>query len=155
MEQRERREFVPMRTEAMQRKGHNYPTAKHIGDDVVLALYIGDEMITGKNAREFLHNMIAFIEKSALLDRLGLPFTTSGSNTLVARSPRHSDGRDFVSSLEYRPAKGGPLFINVSHPRFFALRQGVRLAEAVGFTPTLVVHKTDHADKNSKPEVKS
>ena len=67
-----------------------------------------------------------------LLRKLTLPFTTSGTNNLVARSARHTDGRPFAVTLLYRPTVGNPVYININHPRFFALRQGARLLEAVG-----------------------
>jgi len=61
------------------------------------------------------------------------PSETSGENYLIARSPAHSGGRPFVNTLQL-DLKGsrGVIYVNINHPRFFALRQGARLLEAAG-----------------------
>jgi hypothetical protein len=116
----------------MRPKSHPFPTARQTGATIPLALRVGDEVISGGSVRDFLHNVLTHIDQKGLLKRLPLPFATSGVNNLVARSARHPDQRPFAVTLLYRPVVGNPLYININHPRFFALRQGARLLEAVG-----------------------
>jgi hypothetical protein len=112
-----------------------FPTAKDTGEEVNLSLRIGAQTVSGQNVKEFLRNVLLFIDEAGLLEDLTVPFPTSGANNLVAGDARHPDGRAFVNALEYRQKSGRILYVNINHPRFFALRQGARLAAAVGLVP--------------------
>jgi len=128
----------------MVHKKLHYPTARHTGNEVDLTLTVNREIVTGNTVGNFLLNVIVFIDRAGLLDGIGLPFSTSGANNLLAQKPHHPDGRKFNNSLEYSSISGITLYINTNHPRFFALRQGARLLEAAGFgnpVPRITVRK--------------
>ena len=89
--------------------------------------------MTGATVREFLENVLRKIEAEGAVGRIEIPFRTSGENYLIARSPAHSGGRPFVNTLQLDlKGSGGVIYVNINHPRFFALRQGARLLEAAG-----------------------
>ncbi len=111
---------------------HPFPTASDTWRTIPLALRVGDEVISGRSVREFFRNVLSHIDERGLMRKLALPFTTSGTNNLVARNPEHPDGRPFASIEIYQSSDGKTIYINVNHPRFFALRQGARMLEAVG-----------------------
>jgi len=111
---------------------HPFPTASHKGDTIPLALRVGDEVVKGRTVKEFFFNVLSHIDERGLMRKLALPFATSGENNLVARDPQHPDGRPFLAVEIFRPSEGKAIYINVNHPRFFALRQGARLLESVG-----------------------
>lgn len=113
-----------------------FPTATDSG--FRLAINVLGNTITGKTVPEYLSNVLSFIEQRGLLDRLPLPFGTSGDNYLIAATPQQPSGAPFNAFVEYcSKGKAGRLYLNTNHPRFFALRQGARLLEAVGLSVSL------------------
>jgi hypothetical protein len=116
----------------MKAQHHNrFPSARHSGT-ITLALLIGSDVVSGSTVRDFLTNILRFLDDRGLLETLVIPFGTTGANNLVSRDALHPDGRPFAVALCYRSSSGDDLYININQPRFFALRQGARLLEAVG-----------------------
>ena len=115
-------------------KKRPYPTARDAGTSFKLALKVGSHIIKGDTVPEFLCRILRFIDESNVLENLSVPFYTSGQNFLLAVSPEHEDGRPF-SAFRCFEAKDRTtiIYVNTNHPRFFALRQGARLLDAVGF----------------------
>lgn len=111
-----------------------FPTAKDSGGSFELALIADGELVCGISGREFLLNIVRFIDMHNRLESLALPFTTTGEAYLLASAPVHSSGHEFASIAAYtRTSDGGTIFINTNHPRFYALRLGARMLEAAGF----------------------
>ncbi len=113
-----------------------FPTARNTGQGFPLLLYVGKEPISGESVAEFLLHVLAYVERLGRLQQLRLPFLTSGTSYLVAHEPKNAEGRQFSAHVAYITSANVTLYINTNHPRFFALRQGARLLEAVGFNPT-------------------
>ncbi len=116
----------------MRKALHGFPTAKDEG--FALALNSSAGAVSGATVRVFLLNVVRLIDSEGVLENLAIPFCTSGSNYLVSRSPKQPTGEKFVNYFVYKvESSGDTLYVNINHPRFFALRQGARLLEAAGF----------------------
>ena len=114
-----------------------FPTALDSGLKFRLAIKVGPDTISGRTVSEYLLNIVTYVDEKGLLDALPIPFATSGDNYLIATAPKQPAGTPFVSSVRYRRNKNGDLFISTNHPRFFGLRQGARILQAVGLSATL------------------
>lgn len=113
-----------------------FPTA-NTTEYFSLELYVGDDRIYGNTVRLLFLTLFEYLEKKSKLSDLPIPFKTSGENVLVNASPHHLDGRGFVASLEYISKENQAYYININHPRFFALRQAARVLEVVGLDAEL------------------
>ena len=122
------------------RRDSGFPTARNTGQAVPLLLYVGKDVVTGGSVAQFLLSVLEYVERRDRLAKLQLPFLTSGTSYLVSIEPKNAEGIEFRAHVSYVTAENIALFINTNHPRFFALRQGARLLEAVGLTPTLVLN---------------
>jgi hypothetical protein len=116
----------------MERMPVKFPTARQAGTDFPLRVYVGSVAISGATVPEYFTNILRHVDDQELLGELPLPLQTSGENYLIATSPRHSSGKPFAHFIVYNGAAGEKLYINTNHPRFFALRQGARILEALG-----------------------
>jgi hypothetical protein len=128
-------------------KQARFPTAKSTGSQVVLGVQVENRIVSGETVGEFLYNVVAFLHELDRLASISLPFSTSGTNILLSTQPIHADGRQFNSKSVYERKGLLPLYININHPRFFALRQGARLIEAAGLTGTPIVEPSDRTDE--------
>lgn len=116
-------------------KKRPYPTARDTGTGFKLALKVGSHIIRGDTVPEFLCTVLKFIDESNVLGNLPVPFHTSGQNFLIAISPEQEDGRPFSAFRRFEAKDHTTvIYVNTNHPRFFALRQGARLLDAVGFS---------------------
>lgn len=109
-----------------------FPTVVDAGNfPLLLHTSVGD--IYGDTVKEFFWNVMKVIETNDLLAKLTIPFPTSGQNNLIAYLPTHPNGKPFFNHIKYEFSNSNKsVFINTNHPRFFAIRQGARIAEAVG-----------------------
>ena len=135
-------------------KQAKFPTAKNTGSEVVLGVQVDDRIVSGETVGEFLYNVVAFLDELDRLASISLPFSTSGTNTLISTQPTHADGRQFNSVSVYERKGISPLYININHPRFFALRQGARLIEAAGLAGTPIVEPNNRTDDQRRMQNK-
>ena len=91
----------------------NYPSATS-KEAVELKLKFDGGEIEGASVREFMVNAVKYLIEIGAFSKLELPIKTTGLNYLIAEQPIHES------------------YLNVSHPRFFALRQVSFLFEQAG-----------------------
>ena len=108
----------------------NYPSATS-KEAVELKLKFDGGEIEGASVREFMVNAVKYLIEIGAFSKLELPIKTTGLNYLIAEQPIHESGRGFTS-FEVVAYEGCKLYLNVSHPRFFALRQVSFLFEQAG-----------------------
>lgn len=113
-----------------------FPTARYRGP-IALSLSVEGRPVFGRTVKSFLTAVVDHIIESNRFYQLELPFCTSGNNYLIAETPKHPGGRLFAAYTSIATPAGGIIFVNVNHPRFFALRQGARLLKSVGFEPAI------------------
>jgi len=117
-------------------KNRRFPTARDTGSGFPLAVTTVAGTVAGRTVPEFLINILWLIDKNERLGKLEIPFPTSGANYLLACSPEHKTGRPFSAFLRYESGRSkATIYVNTNHPRFFGLRQGVRLLDAAGLAP--------------------
>ena len=117
----------------MARLTHRFPTARDTGTGFALSIATPHGVVSGKSVREFLMTALRRIDEVGALEKLEIPFRTSGENYLLAHTPEHSAGRRFFTFEQYQPiSRAASIYVNTNHPRFFGLRQGARLLEAAG-----------------------
>jgi hypothetical protein len=112
-----------------------FPAASYPGS-IDLRIVVSGEEIYGSTVRVFFVSVLKFIIQKNALSKISIPFKTTGSNYLIAEQPIHPSGRPFAS-FEKMCTPRQTLYININHPRFFALRQGFNLLQAAGFCPSL------------------
>jgi len=122
----------------MARPSRPFPSARDTGTGFPLAIKTTAGTVEGETVPEFLIAVLRHIEEAGAWKRLEIPLKTTdggtGGNFLLAYAPQHSTGRPFGAHVVFEPkGKKQSVYVNTNHPRFFGLRQGVRLLEAAGF----------------------
>ncbi len=111
----------------------HFPSAIDAGKRFPLLLRTTVGTVSGETVARFFLNIINLIEANGLIEKLQIPFQTSGHNNLIAYLPQHPNGKPFINYIQYEFSFNNKMiYINTNHPRFFAIRQGARLIDAVG-----------------------